>query len=90
MQPLVSSLSAGDCLVFFIISDGCIIFIQFYFDLFLLMYLAYLFSIANLDGWLIVHRSITLVDFQLDAHQDSQEFNFKLSSLTIYKLALRT
>jgi len=51
----------------FIISDACIIFIQFHFDLFMLIYLSCLFSIANLDNWLTVHRSLTLVNFQLDA-----------------------
>jgi len=44
-----------------------IVFIQFYFDLFVLVYLSCLFSIANLDDWLTVHRNITLVDLQLDA-----------------------
>ena len=42
-------------------------FIQFYFDLFLLVYLSCLFCIANLDDWLTVHRSITLVNFEFDA-----------------------
>jgi len=51
----------------FIVPDGCIFFIQFYFDLFVLMYPSCLFSIANRDDWQTVHRSITLVDFQLDA-----------------------
>ena len=44
-----------------------IVFIQFYFDLFVLVYLSCLFSIANLNDWLTVHRSVTLVYFQLDA-----------------------
>ena len=43
MQPLVSSLSADDCLC--IIPDGSIVFIQFYFDLFVLVYRSYLFSV---------------------------------------------
>jgi len=43
-------------------------FMQFYFDLFVLVYLSCLFCIANLDDWLTVHRSITLVSSQLDAH----------------------
>jgi hypothetical protein len=64
MQPLVSSLSAGDH-----------VFIQFYFDLFVLVYLSCLFSIANLDDLLTVHRSITLVDLQLDA-QNSYLFTY--------------
>ena len=51
----------------FIIPDGRIVCIQFHFDLFVLVYLPYLFSIANLDDWLTVHRSITLVDLQFDA-----------------------
>jgi hypothetical protein len=32
-----------------------------------LVYLFFLFNIANLDDWLTVHHSITLVDLQLDA-----------------------
>ena len=44
-----------------------IVFIQFYFDLFVLVYLSCLFSIANLNDWLTVHRSVTLVYFQLHA-----------------------
>jgi hypothetical protein len=51
----------------FIIPDGRIVFIQFYFDLFVLVYLACLFSIANLDGRLIVHHSITFCFHQIDA-----------------------
>jgi hypothetical protein len=51
----------------FIIPDGHIVFVQFYFDLFMLVYLSCLFSIANLDDWLTVHHSVTLVDLQLDA-----------------------
>ena len=41
-------------------------FITTLFDLVVLVYLCSLFSIANLDDWLTVHRSITLVDYQLD------------------------
>jgi len=52
----------------FIIADSCINFMQFYFDLFVLIYFFGLFSIADLEDWLTVHRSITLVNFQLDAH----------------------
>jgi hypothetical protein len=52
----------------FVIPDGCIVFIRFYFDLFVLVYLSCLFSTVNLDDWLTVHRSITLVVIQLDAH----------------------
>jgi hypothetical protein len=40
---------------------------QFYFDLLVLLYLSCLFSTANLDEWLTVHRCIILVNFQLDA-----------------------
>jgi hypothetical protein len=52
-----------------------IVFIQFYFDLFVLVHLSCLFSIANLDDWLTVHRSIILVDLQLDA-QNSYLFTY--------------
>jgi hypothetical protein len=52
----------------FIIPDNRIVFISFYFDLFVLVYLSCLFSIANLDDWLTVRRSITFVVLQLDAN----------------------
>jgi len=41
----------------------------------LLVYLSCLFSIANLDDWLTVHRSITLFDLHLDA-QNSYLFTY--------------
>ena len=40
-----------------------------------LVFLSCLFSIANLDDWLTVHRSITLVDLHLDA-QNNYLFTF--------------
>jgi len=45
----------------FIIPDGNIVFIQFYFDLFVLVYLSCLLSIANLDDCLTMHHSITFL-----------------------------
>jgi hypothetical protein len=78
IQPVVSSLFSG-----FIIPDGCIVFIQFYFDLFVLVYLSCLFSIAYLDDWLTVHRSITLLDFQLDA-QNSYLFTYNTCIKILY------
>jgi len=59
--------ASGIVIADFIIPDVRIVFIQFYFDLFVLVYLSCLFSIANLDDWLTVHRNITLVDLRLDA-----------------------
>jgi hypothetical protein len=38
---------------------------------------------ANLDGWLTVHRSITLVDFQLDA-QNSYLFLYNTFIKILY------
>jgi hypothetical protein len=59
MQPLVSSLSASDRLVQplrkdsnpagFVVPDGRVVFVQFYFDLLVLEYLFCLFSNVNLD-----------------------------------------
>ena len=43
----------------FVVPDGRIVFVQFYFDLLVLEYLFCLFSIANLDIWLAVHHNIT-------------------------------
>jgi hypothetical protein len=56
--------ASGIVIASFIIPDGHIVFMQFYFDLFVLLYPSCLFSIANLDDWLTVHCSITLVDLQ--------------------------
>jgi len=42
-----------------------------------------LFSIANLDDWLTVHRSITLVDLQLDA-QNSYLFTYNTFIKILY------
>jgi hypothetical protein len=59
MQALVSSPSASDCNpAGFVVPDGCIVFVQFYFDLLVLEYLFCLFSNANLDIWLAMHHSI--------------------------------
>jgi hypothetical protein len=67
----------------FIMPDGLIVFVQFYFDLFVLAYLSCLFSIANLDDWLTVHHSITLVDLQLDA-QNSYLFTYNTFIKILY------
>jgi len=48
-----------------------------------LVYLSCLFSIANLDDWLTVHRSITLVDLQLDA-QNSYLFTYNTFIKILY------
>ena len=52
----------------FIIPDGCIFLIQFYFDVFLLIYLFCLFCITNFYVFLTVHLSIILDNDQLDTH----------------------
>jgi len=49
----------------------------------LLVYLSCLFSIANLNDWLTVHRSITLVDLQLDA-QNSCLFTYNTFIKILY------
>jgi hypothetical protein len=41
------------------------------------------FTLANLDHWLTVHRSITLVDFQLDA-QNSYLFTYNTVIKILY------
>jgi hypothetical protein len=67
----------------FIIPDGRNVFIQFYFDLFELAYLSGLFSFTNLDNWLNVHYSITLVVLQLDV-QNSYLFTYNTFIKILY------
>ena len=64
IQHLVSSLSVSDrpVLTGFTIPDDCIILIQFYFDVLVLIYLFCLFCITNFDVLLTVHLSITLAN----------------------------
>jgi len=51
----------------FVIPDGCIILIQFYLGVLVLMYLLCLFCVTNFDVLLTVHLNVILVTDQLNA-----------------------
>jgi hypothetical protein len=67
----------------FIIPDGGIIFIQFDFDLLYCYIILACLAFVNLDDWLTMHFSITLVVFQLDA-QNSYLFIYNTFIKIVY------